>query len=144
MILDANVLIYAADRSSDRHKVAAAFITDALNGDCRIGLPWQTLGAFLRLVTHPRIMSDPLSPREAWKDVEGWLSTEVAWMPEAGPRTAQILGGLMQRHGCTGNLVADAQLAALAIEHSVPVVSADSDFARFPEVRWVNPFDSAR
>lgn len=118
-----------------------SFLTDALNGDTRVGLPWQTLGAYLRLVTHPRIASDPLSPADAWRDVEAWLAADVAWVPQTGIRTAQILGHLITRHGCTGNLVTDAQLAAVAIEHGVPVASADSDFARFPEVLWVNPFD---
>ena len=141
MILDANVLLYAADRRSQRHEIASSFLAEVLNGATRVGLPWQTIGAYLRLVTHPRITSEPLTPTEAWRDVEAWLSAEVAGIPDTGQRTAQILGDLVQRHGCTGNLVTDAQLAALAIEHGVPVVSADSDFARFPEVRWTNPFD---
>ena len=140
MILDANVLVYAADRSSDQHETASSFLTDALNGDARVGLPWQTLGAYLRLLTHPRITRNPLSPADAWRDVDSWLAADVAWIPETGRRTTQILGQLITRYGCTGNLVTDAQLAALAIEHGVPLISADSDFARFPEVVWTNPF----
>lgn len=139
MILDANVLVYAVDRRSAHHDRAAAFLTDALTGQARVGFPWQTIGAYLRLVTHPRVMANPLSTAQAWADVENWLSADVAWLPSTGAQTARILGDLVRRHGCTGNLISDAQLAALAIEHGVPVVSADTDFARFSEVSWVNP-----
>ncbi len=142
MILDANILVYAVDRRSQQHERAAAYLTEALGGPTRVGFPWQTIGAYLRLVTHPRVMTNPLSPAEAWADIENWLAADVAWVPSAGARTASILGDLIQRHGCTANLVKDAQLAALAIEHGVPVVSADTDFARFPEVMWVNPVSS--
>ena len=68
-----------------------------------------------------------------------WLASPVAWLPPVSPRTATILGELIDRHGLTGNAIPDAQLAALALEYGLAVCSADSDFARFAEVRWVNP-----
>ena len=71
--------------------------------------------------------------------VESWLATEVVWIPPTSERTARIFGDLVESAGATGNLVTDAQLAALAIEHGLPVVSADTDFDRFPGVRRINP-----
>jgi uncharacterized protein len=102
-------------------------------------MPWQTIGAFLRIATHPRVFSRPLSSKEAWSHVDMWLTAPNCWIPEATERTARILGELINQLDVRGNVVTDAQLAALAIEHGVPVVSVDSDFARFSDIRWVNP-----
>ena len=81
----------------------------------------------------------PLDPAAAWSFVEGWLWLRQCWIPSAGEQTAAILGRLRSRYRPTARLVSDAQLGALAIEYGVPIVSADTDFARFDEVRWVNP-----
>ena len=139
MIVDANILLYAVDARSPVHETASAWLTEALNGDRRVGLPWQTLGAFLRISTHPRVVEHPLTPTEASDYLTAWLSAGPAWVPPATERTASILGELVVRHRLTGNLIPDAQLTALAIEHGLEVYSADGDFARFPEIRWVNP-----
>ena len=84
----------------------------------------------------------PLSSDNAWTAVERWLGAPNCWIPEATERTARILGKLINELDIRGNLVRDAQLAALAIEHGVPVVSVDSDFARFGEINWINPLAS--
>ena len=99
----------------------------------------QTLGAFLRIATHPRVFARPLSADAAWTITANWLAAPNCWIPEASERTARILGSLIRDLDIRGNLATDAQLAALAIEHGVPVVSVDSDFARFDAVRWINP-----
>src|SRR4051812_28073439 len=98
---------------------------------------WQSLTSFLRIATHPRALERPLLPKDAW--ARDWLSVDVVWIPEPGERRAAILGDLMLRHDVRGNLVPDAQLAALAIEHGLTLCSADTDFARFTDVRWENP-----
>lgn len=139
MIVDANILLYAVDARSPVHEAAGEWLTTALNGDRRVGLPWQTLGAFLRISTHPRVVEHPLTPLQASDYATSWLSAGPVWVPPATERTASILGDLISRHHLAGNLIPDAQLAALAIEHGLEVYSADSDFARFPEIRWVNP-----
>jgi toxin-antitoxin system PIN domain toxin len=139
MIVDANVLLYAVDASSPHHEASAAWLGAALNGDERVGLPWQTLGAFLRIATHPRVTANPLTAAEAQEHVDQWLAAEPAWIPPATERTASLYAGLARRHHVTGNLVPDAQLAALALEFGVAIISADTDFARFTEVRWINP-----
>lgn len=140
MLLDANLLLYAVDRASPHHQRSADWLSAALDGNRRMAIPWQTIGAFVRIATHPRLASQPLAAVDAWRFVEDWLRTPVAWIPPASERTASILGELIARHGVTGNAVPDAQLAALAIEHGLSVISADTDFARFEgEVTWFNP-----
>lgn len=139
MLLDANLLLYAVDGSSPQNQAASTWLQDVLTGDRRIGLPWQTIGAFLRLSTHPRVARSPLSSEEAWAYVASWLAARPVWVPPATERTASVLAGLVSRHGITGNLVTDAQLAALAIEHGLVLCSADTDFARFDQLRWLNP-----
>lgn len=142
MILDANVLLYAVDESSPHHETCARWLTGALNGHERVGLPWQTIGGFLRIATHPRVSARPLTAAAAQDFVDSWLEAPSSWVPPASERTAAAYAQLSRRHHIVGNLVSDAQLAALALELGVAVVSADSDFARFPEVRWVNPLSS--
>jgi toxin-antitoxin system PIN domain toxin len=139
MLVDVNLLLYAADTRSRFHPVAREWLLEQLNGSRRVGLPWQSLAAFVRLATHPRLSDRPLAPAEAWQEVSTWLESPAAWIPEPGPGYAAILGDLLLRHEMSGNLVPDAQLAALALEHGLSVYSADTDFARFTEVSWVNP-----
>lgn len=143
MLLDANILIYAVHRQSRSHGRARDWLTDQLNGSRRVGLPWQSLGAFLRITTHPRAFERPLDPGDAWARVSDWLACDVAWIPEPGPRHGDLLGGLVDAYEVRGNLVPDAQLAALALEHGLTVCSADTDFARFAEVQWHNPLTGA-
>jgi uncharacterized protein len=139
MLLDANLLLYAVHKRAARHDVAAAWLTEQLNGPRRVGLPWQSLAAFLRISTHPRAFARPLPPAVAWERVSDWLAAPAAWIPLPGPDHARLLGELVVRHEIRGNLVPDAQLAALAIEHGLTLYSTDTDFARFSEVRWQNP-----
>ena len=139
MIVDANILLYAVDVGSPFHNAARGWLEDALNGPRRIGLPWPTLTAFLRISTHPRASSDPLTTGEAWELIADWLAAEPTWIPNPTPRHADVLQRLVVDGDLRGNLVTDAHLAALAIEHGVGVCSADSDFARFPVLSWVNP-----
>lgn len=139
MLIDANLLFYAVDTRSRFHAPAYEWLLKQLNGDRRVGLPWQSLASFLRLATHPRVFPSPLKPAEAWQAISAWLGSPVAWTPEPGTGYAAVLGDLLVRYDVTGNLVPDAQLAALALEHGLTVYSADTDFARFTEVSWTNP-----
>ena len=141
MLVDANILLYAVDEASRFHDAAARWLTGQLNGPTRVGLPWQSLAAFLRIGTHPRASERPLSSAQAWGYVEDWLATEAAWVPLPTEGHADLLGSLITRYELRGNLVSDADLAALAIEHGLTVCSADTDFARFRELRWQNPVE---
>lgn len=139
MLIDANLLLYAVDATAPEHPRAASWLTERLNGDIRVGIPWESIGAFMRISTHPRATKQPLSAADAWRYVEDWLAVDLVWVPVATERHAAVLGGLIQRHRVSGNLVPDAHLAALAIEHGLEICSADTDFVRFTEVRWQNP-----
>ncbi len=139
MILDANLLLYARNSADPRHARARAFLETALNGPRRVGLPWQSLTAFLRIATHPRVLERPLGPEEAADQVQEWLSAPAAWVPSPGDGHAQVLLGLVRELGLTGALLSDAHLAALALEHGTGIWSTDSDFARFPGLRWEDP-----
>ncbi len=139
MIVDANVLLYAVDRSSAAHEIARVWLEDALNGPVRVGLPWASLLAFQRIATHPRVFAAPLTAEAAWAFVREWLAVDQAWVPAPGARHGEILGRLLVDGDLRGNLVTDAHLAALALEHGVGVCSFDSDFARFDGLPWTNP-----
>ena len=104
-----------------------------------MGLPWESLTAFVRLATNPRVVERPLAPVDAWAFVEEWLAAPAAWVPVPTERHAAVLGDLVRRYRPSAKLVPDAHLAALAIEHGVEIISADTDFARFTEVRWRDP-----
>lgn len=139
MLVDANLLLFATDSSSPFHAEAARWMTDRLNGPRRVGLPWESLAAFLRISTHPRAAARPLTPTAAWDFVRSWLAAGPAWIPLPTERHADVLGSLVVKYQLRGHLVPDAHLAALAHEHGLTVCSADTDFARFTEVRWLNP-----
>jgi toxin-antitoxin system PIN domain toxin len=139
MLLDANLLLYAVNSKAPQHEVAVAWLSKQLNGARRVGVPWQSLVAFMRIATHPRAFARPLSPAVAWDRAADWLAAPAAWIPVPGLNHAELLGELVLRHEVRGNLLPDAQLAALALEHGLTVCSADTDFARFTEVRWENP-----
>lgn len=139
MILDVNLLLFAVDEESPFHTRAREWLVQRLNESRRVAIPWQTIGGFLRIVTHPRALDHPLGPGEAMALVDAWLERDVVWIPTPGPSHAVILKELVELHDVRGNLMPDAQLAALAIEHGLTVCSADSDFARFGEIEWINP-----
>lgn len=137
-LVDANVLLYATDSTSRDHDACRDWMVTALNGNARVGLPAQSIGAFLRISTHPRVMDRPLTAAEAWDIASAWLEAPAAWVPEVTDHTLMVLGDLLVEHAVTGNLVTDAQLAAQAIEHGLAVVTLDTDFKRFP-VRSIDP-----
>lgn len=139
MIVDANVLLYAVDDQSHFHSTARTWLDGAMNGVERVGLPWVSLMAFQRIITHPRATAHPLAPADAWGYITDWLDATQAWVPAPGARHREILGTLLVDGDLRGNLVTDAHLAALAIEHGTGVCSFDSDFARIKGVRWINP-----
>lgn len=139
MLVDANVLLYAVDQVSPFHDSAREWLEAALNGPRRVGIPWLSLTAFMRIVTHPRALNEPLTPGDAWRFVEDWLDAPAAWVPQPGRGHREILGRLVRQLDLRGNLVTDAVLAALCVEHGLQIVSADSDFARFSELDWINP-----
>jgi uncharacterized protein len=142
ILVDANLLVYASISTFAEHQRARVWLDGCLNGEGRVGLPWPSLLAFLRLVTNSRIFPRPLAAADAWRQAELWLACDTVWIPSPGERHAAILARLLAGPGIVGNLVPDAHLAALALEHGLELVSSDGDFARFPGLRWSNPLVS--
>jgi toxin-antitoxin system PIN domain toxin len=139
ILVDANLLIYAYNSAAAQHGAAKGWLEARLAGSMRVGLPWVNLLAFLRVVTHPRLFPRPAETADAWKRVTDWLSSNVVWIPLPTEEHAELLGRLLALPGVRANLVHDADLAALAIEHGLILCSTDGDFARFPGLRWRNP-----
>lgn len=138
ILIDANLLVYAHVSAFPQHQRARDWLDRQLSGSAPVGLPWPSLLGFLRLVTNPRVFQRPEPMSAAWQQVGAWLGAEAAWIPQATERHREVLGGLLAG-GAQANLVPDAHLAALAIEHGLLLCSADGDFARFPNLRWQNP-----
>ena len=139
MLLDANILLDGFNTSSPRHSAARSLLSEVFSGNERVALPWQTVGAFVRISTNPRAFATPLSGAEAWTYVQQWMGRTVTWIPPATELTAVVYGTLSGKLNITANLVPDAMLAALAIEYGQELWTADSDFARFPGLRWRDP-----
>ena len=139
ILIDANLLVYSSVTSLAQHGSAKSWLDKRLNGAAPVGIPWSSLSGFLRLVTNPRIFDPPVSPGVAWTVAEYWLDCAPVWVPQPGERFRSILGSMYDRVAPQGNLVPDAHLAALAIEHGLTLCSTDGDFARFPELKWENP-----
>jgi toxin-antitoxin system PIN domain toxin len=139
VLVDANILLYSVDEDSPFHAAARDWMAAALNGSRRVGIPWVSLWAFVRIATNPRASAQPMTPGEAWQHVEEWLDAPATWIPEPGRGHRAILGPLLIQLDLRAGLASDAVLAALCLEHGLTMVSADSDFARFGQIAWVNP-----
>jgi toxin-antitoxin system PIN domain toxin len=139
ILVDANLLLYAANRAAPEHEVAREWLDAQLSGTARVGLPWPSLLAFVRLASNPLVMRQAVPVAHAWEQVQQWLSAGPSWVPQPTPRHAEILGGLCEPGWMTSRLVPDAHLATLAIEHGLILCSTDGDFARFRGLDWKNP-----
>lgn len=139
ILVDANLLLYAKIADLPQHERAASWLEGQVRAASRIGLPWVSLVAFLRISTNARVFSRPLPVARAWEQVEEWLALPGVWVPEPTEQHGAVFGKLLRSAGATANLVPDAHLAAIALEHGLEVCSTDADFARFPGLRWRNP-----
>jgi toxin-antitoxin system PIN domain toxin len=139
ILLDVNLLLYATFDHALQHRAIRAWLDEQLSGSTRVGLPWASLLGFLRISTNSRMVKQPLTMTAAWQQVSNWRACEPVWHPQPTERHADVLGNLLSQPGVFGNLVPDADLAALAIEHGLTLCSTDGDFARFRELKWLNP-----
>ncbi|MGH3943051.1 MAG: type II toxin-antitoxin system VapC family toxin [Pseudonocardiaceae bacterium] len=138
-VVDANVLLYAVNESAEHHDEAVGWLDAALNGRSTVGFSWISLLAFLRLSTKIGLFPAPLTVDQAVDRVRAWLAQSTTVLLEPTAQHLEVLSGLLTPLGTGGNLVNDAHLAALAIEHRGEVVTYDSDFGRFPGVTWSTP-----
>jgi hypothetical protein len=138
-LVDANVLLYAVNERSPNHGESRTWLDESLNGREAVGFAWIVILAFLRLATHHAVFPRPLSSSDALDVVRHWLSRPMATTIEPTSRHVDVLADLLDVVGTAGNLVNDAHMAALSLEHRCEIVSYDADFARFPGVRWRAP-----
>lgn len=139
ILVDANLLLYATISDFDQHAAARAWLDERLNAPARVGLPWPSLLAFLRIATNPRIFPRPMAMTEAWRRVTVWLELPNVWVPEPTDRHRELLDAFLTGTATSSKLVADAHLAAIAVSHGLVLCSTDGDFARFAALRWQNP-----
>ena len=140
IVLDVNILLYAYGTTSPQHDKARSCIQELFSGAEPVGLPWQTIAAFLRISTNSRLAGwRPVA--EAAHEVEGWLKQSAVRILVPGDEHWPILRRMVVEGQASGPLVSDAEIAALTIEYGGVLYTADRDFARFPGLRWKNPLD---
>lgn len=138
-IVDLNVLVYATDASSARHAQAKAWLDTAVSSTETIGIATAVAIGYVRLTTAARVMTAPLDVATSVGVVQGWYRRPNVTAPEPTARHYDLVAELLAPVGTAGNLVSDAHLAALSIEHGADLCSFDRDFGRFSGVRWVEP-----
>jgi len=139
IVLDANILLYAYDSDSDRHAKARAWVEQTFSGACPVGLPWQTVTAFVRIVTNPRLSGKRFTPADVIEIVDQWVNQPNLRLLAPGDHHWSFLRQMILDGQARGPLVTDAQLAAITIEYGGVLHTTDRDFSRFPGLRWKNP-----
>jgi hypothetical protein len=114
-----------------------------VNGDEAFGMAELVLSGFLRIVTHARVFSPPSPLEKALEFAEMLRSQPHCVLVRPGERHWDVFTGLCRRTAVRGNLVADAYLAALAIESGSEWITTDRDYSRFPGLRWRHPLERA-
>lgn len=144
IVPDINLLLYASIDSFSQHKAARTWWERCLSEQREVGIPSPVLFGFIRIATNGRIFNPPLSVASALEIVSGWLARSHVRILHPGPRHLEIAFGLLVELGTAANLTTDVQIAALAIESQAELHSADTDFARFPQLRWSNPLSQKK
>lgn len=144
ILCDVNVLVYAYRVEAQDHERYAAWLRETIASEQAYGVSELVLSGFLRIVTHPRAMKQPAPIDSALAFARALRTQPNAVRLEPGTRHWEIFERLCRDAGATGNLVPDAYLAALAIEHGAEFVTTDRDFARFHGLRWRHPLAEAK
>jgi toxin-antitoxin system PIN domain toxin len=139
IIPDINLLIYAHDSDSPYHAITAAWWRTSLSESETVGLCPVVAFGFVRIATNPRVFNNPMLANEATGHVRSWLKQPNVQLLEDGPNYVENVFKLLENMGTAGNLVSDAQIAALTIDYDAVLHTADTDFLRFPGLRWFNP-----
>jgi uncharacterized protein len=138
-LVDLNVLLYATDDTSAHHHTAKPWLDRAISSSETIGIATAVATGYVRLTTSPRVMHRPLDVHSSIGVVRDWYRRPNVTAPEPTPRHFALIEELLGPIGTAGNLVSDAHLAALAIEHGAELYSFDRDFSRFSGLRWIEP-----
>jgi uncharacterized protein len=139
IVLDANIPLYAYGTGSQRHQEARAWLEKVLSGVDPVGLPWQSLAAFIRIATNPRLPGLRRSIEEVPRTVDEWLEQPNVRVLTPGDDHWLLFQRMIVEGQASGPLVSDVHLAALTIEYGGVLHTTDRDFARFPGLRWKNP-----
>ena len=139
IVLDANILLYAYDEASAFHQKARRWLEGAFSDGSTIGLPWQNVAAFLRIVTNSKLPGVRFTVEEAVEIVDRWLEQPGVQLLAPGDRHWSVFRGAIIEGQARGPLITDGLLAALTIEWGGVLYTTDRGFARFPGLRWVNP-----
>lgn len=139
ILIDANILLCAQDALSPRHSKARYWWDEQLSGSDPVCLCWAVLTAFIRIGTNPRVFENPLSLEQALAIVQSWLEQPCVRIVRPTDRHWEVFQEMLTGGKAVANLVTDAHLAALAMEHGCELISSDADFARFPKLKWRNP-----
>jgi toxin-antitoxin system PIN domain toxin len=139
--LDTNILVHAHRRGTVHHEAALALVRELSEGPAPYGLFWPSLYEFLRLVTHHRVFDPSSTPAESVEAIRDFIAPPVVRVLSETVHHPALLDRVIRETGVTGNLIHDAHLVALALEHGVhEILTLDGDFARFPQVASRNPF----
>jgi toxin-antitoxin system PIN domain toxin len=139
IIPDVNLLLYATVTGFPKHERARTWLEDALNGSTLIGLTSPAIFGYIRIATSGRVLTSAMPVTGATDRVRSWLAQPNARFIVPGPSHLDIAFGLLEAIGTGSNLTTDVQLAAYAIEQDAELCSNDTDFARFPDLRWTDP-----
>ena len=139
--IDTNVLIYAEIRSSPWHEDARRLLREVAEGAFPWAIPWPCIYEFLRVVTHPRIYHPPVPLSVALNDLRRILDSPTLVLLHETSNHPDVMMRVLKESGVSGNLIHDAHIAALCLEHGITeLISGDRDFARFPSLTARNPF----
>jgi toxin-antitoxin system PIN domain toxin len=139
--LDTNVLVHAEIVTSPLHVRARQLLTELAEGPVPWAIPWPCVYEFLRVVTHPRVYHPPMPIALALADLRAILGSPSLVLLAETPHHADVMASVVEASGATANLLHDAHIAALCLEHGVSeLFTEDRDFSRFPGIRAVNPF----
>jgi toxin-antitoxin system PIN domain toxin len=141
---DVNVLVYAHREDTAQHGPCRGWLETVLNGDEAYGVSELVLSGFVRMVTHPKVVTKPSGIADALAFAEQLRDRPNCVLIDPGPRHWEIFRRLCTESGVKGNLVPDAYLAALAIESGCEWVTTDRDFSRFAGLRWRHPASSEK
>jgi toxin-antitoxin system PIN domain toxin len=139
ILVDVNLLIYAEDSLCEHHEAARRWWDAQLSGTGQVCLCWPVLTAFVRITTNSRASRQPLTINEAAHRVQSWLDQPCVRIIHPAEHHWTIFQRMLRAGNATANLVSDAHLAALAVEHNCVLQSNDTDFARFRGLKWNNP-----
>jgi toxin-antitoxin system PIN domain toxin len=139
ILVDANILLYAEDSLSEHHDVARKWWDTQLSGREPVALCWPVITAFMRIATNVRLHKRPLTLKETIERVQSWLDQPCIRVVTPTEQHWILFQQMLRAGNATGNLVSDAHLAALAVEHNSVLASTDTDFARFRGLKWRNP-----